>query len=128
VLYLTSNFDTQNNYQLIINKGTDGGVLRLSRGGTLINQWAFPLPPHADLIVERRGSYLLLKFREVPPMGSLENSDDAHDTLLGSYCDQDVPRIVQAGFLVTTPLLSAGSVDVQSDAITEFFEEAPTNW
>ena len=126
-LYLAHDYQVRPGYRLQLDKLHGGGVVRLFRTDQQLGEYAFPLPPLANLVLERRGAYLLIILVTLQREDGLEAEVTARK-VLGAYHDDNPLPAEMVGFTVTSPQLPAESVQVDSDRIRETFEESPVGW
>ena len=127
-LHLTAQYRLDDGYRLLLTGQGTAGRVQLYRQSTEVRQAVFEMLPYTHLVVTRRGSYLLVTRQQVDPDDQSEFADESAERLLLVYRDPLPRPAVQVGFIVTSEVLAAASVQVSSDRVQEAFEYAPVAW
>ncbi|HOF88916.1 MAG TPA: hypothetical protein PLZ36_12570, partial [Armatimonadota bacterium] len=130
-VHLSANYDATAGYRLQLHKGTDEntGRVTLLRKDATVGSYPFSLTEKTRLVLERRGSYLLLTAQALDPEG--EDGDDPiieSEQTLFAYRDAAPLPAEMIGFTVTQPALPAARLTVVSSRVQETFEQAPVGW
>lgn len=131
IMHLSANYDPNAGYRLQLTKGAQdtAGTATLTRLTEQVGVYPFQVPKKGRLILERHGSYLLLFAQELDPdTAATDDPDITNEQLVFAYRDKQPLNVEQIGFTVTSAMLPAAQVQVESDRIQETFEKAPVEW
>lgn len=128
VLYLTAAEDIEHGYRFCFTQQDNGGRITLSRNGEEIARTAFPLADDAQILVERRGAFLLVHAQTLDSVDCAAGPEVLASDLICCYRDADPLVASQIGYTVTTPAVPAAALTILSDRVQETFEEAPVDW
>ncbi|HEY3379861.1 MAG TPA: hypothetical protein VGL77_20495, partial [Armatimonadota bacterium] len=128
IVYLTSAYAPAQGYRLCLQREGARTVIQLWRQEAMIGAYPCTLSARARLLLERRGSFLLLRLQSLDPSGTQEAPEILTDSLLTAYRDPQPLPAHQIGFTVTVPQLPAAAVTVCSDRLQDTFERAPVAW
>jgi hypothetical protein len=132
IVHLSDNYNPTAMYRLELKPGTEAnsGSASLTRVEAKVGSYLYRITPKCQLVFERRGDYLLLTAQELDPDPSIAADEPVvlSEQVVFAYRDPQPLPATQVGFTVTTPLLSAQKVIVESDRIQDAFERGPVGW
>ncbi|MHB9132109.1 MAG: LamG domain-containing protein [Armatimonadota bacterium] len=127
-LHLATNYRTAEGYRIVLQKRGEHGSLQLLRGPSVIGDYHFTVTAKSQLLIERRGTYLLLRVQALDPAPCQGEPAVLQEQLLVAYRDPHPLPAEQVGFTVTSPRLPAAQIRVESTRRQDAFEQSPTDW
>ncbi|MHB9023738.1 MAG: hypothetical protein ACYC7E_06110 [Armatimonadota bacterium] len=128
ILHLATAYDSRSGYQFKLSSAGDRGILHLLRKDSPVGEYRFPLQDHCRLLIERRGSYLIVTVQALDPQTPADEPEILSARTLTAYHDPLPLRAELIGFTVTSRALPAAGILVESNRRQEAFEYAPTGW
>lgn len=127
-LYLTTDADIHAGYTIAFTRQGAQTRVRFLRQDQLLGDYPVTIDGSAQFLLERRGSYLVLRLQLIDPDDVASDPAVVREQLVFCYRDSSPLPAEQIGLLVTAPALPAAAVRIDSDRIRETFEQAPTGW